>query len=340
MSWYLLIHQLPPKPLYLRAKVRNRLTMVGAVALKNSVYVLPCRDDSLEDFQWIAQEAVAGGGEAFVCKAEFVEGVSDEALVRQFKEAADAAYAGLRGEIGEALERARARGRGKPADDSATLARLRKRFEETGGVDFFDAPGRKEVETMLQALETRLHGGGGTPKRGGKRTHPHLVGRTWVTRHGPKVDRLASAWLIRRFVDPGARFRFMDPEREKPRAGEIGFDMPGGDFSHEGERCTFETLLARLGIRDPSVRAIGEIVHDVDLKDARFARPETEGVRQVILGLVRAHPEDEERLERGLALFDDLYASYRGHGAPEPRAPAQSRRASRGRGRRASRRRG
>jgi hypothetical protein len=324
MSWHLLIHQLPPRPLYLRAKIRNRLAKVGAVALKNSVYVLPIRDDCLEDFQWIAQEAVSGGGEAFVCRADFVEGVCDEALVRQFKDAAEASYAALRHEIGEALGRLRG---GRGPEEGAALLRLRKRLEEIAAVDFFAAAGRKEVETMMRALETRLHGKGSLPKGRGRPKDPDLVGRTWVTRRDPKVDRLASAWLIRRFVDPGARFRFIDLQREAPRAGEIGFDMPGGRFSHEGERCTFETLAARLGISDPAVRAIGEVVHDLDLKDGRYGRPEAEGVRQLILGLVRSRPADEERLERGLALFDDLYASYRG---PAP-GPAEGRRRSAGR---------
>jgi hypothetical protein len=333
VKWYVLIHQLPPKPLYLRAKIRNRLARVGALALKNSVYVLPARDECLEDFQWIAQEAVAGGGEAFVCASEFVEGTSDEALVRQFKALANDAYAGLRREVAAAIEKARTRG--KDDEGRSALLRLRKRLEDVAGADFFGAPARKEVETMLRALETRLHGRTRTGPAGPQRPHPDLVGRVWVTRRGPKVDRLASAWLIRRFVDPGARFRFIDPQRESLRGHEVGFDMPGGRFSHEGDRCTFETLAAHLRVRDPAVRAIGEIVHDLDLKDARYARPEAEGVRQLVLGLVRAHPDDGDRLERGLALFDDLFASYAGRPAASPSA---ARRAGASRNKQRSRR--
>jgi hypothetical protein len=326
-GWYVLIHQLPPRPLYLRAKIRSRLARVGAVALKNSVYVLPRRDDCLEDLQWIAQEAIAGGGEAFVCRADFIEGVSEEGLVGRFTEAAGAAYAALSREIREILGRLRAWGR--TAEAAAALPRLRKRLGEIAAVDSFAAAGRKEVDTMMRALEARLHGK--CSYRGGRsrRTDPDLMGRTWVTRRDPKVDRLASAWLIRRFVDPGARFRFIDPEREAPRPSEIGFDMPVGRFTHEGERCTFETLARRLGVTDPAVRAIGEVVHDLDLKDGRYGRPEAEGVRQVLLGIVRSRQDDADRLDRGLALFEDLYASYRG-AAPGPARRDGRRRPGRG----------
>jgi hypothetical protein len=327
VDWYLLIHQLPPRPLYLRAKIRNRLARVGAVAIKNSVYALPAREDCLEDFQWIAQEAAAGAGEAVVCAASFLAGISDEALVHRFKEAADAAYSGLRREVAAALERARRRAPVEPA----ALVRLRARFDGIAATDFFGARGRQEVHAMLRTLETR--GKGKDARAPARRGRPELVGRVWVTRHGPKIDRMASAWLIRRFVDPAARFRFIDPRRETPRADQIGYDMPGGRFSHEGDRCTFETLAARLGIDDGAVRAIGEIVHDVDLKDGKYGRPEADGVRQLVEGLVSSCADDQKRLDRGLALFDDLYASYRGQPATRPRPARRKRRSPGARGR-------
>jgi hypothetical protein len=308
LRWHLLIHQLPPKPLYLRAKVRNRLAKVGAVALKNSVYVLPQRDDCLEDLQWIAQEALAGGGEAWVCRAELLSGVTDEALVERFRAQSASAYETLKTEATRALEAARGGGR-QSEDPSTALLRLKTQFDEVAATDFFASPSRKEVETMLRALE-RQGRGAQEPKPGRRRAGPELVGRTWVTRKGAKIDRLACAWLIRRFVDPGARFRFIDPERESPRPGEIGFDMVGGEFTHEGDRCSFETLVARLAIEDPGVRQVAEIVHDVDVKDGKYGRPDAAGVQQLVLGLVQAHRDDEERLARGIALFDDLYASF------------------------------
>jgi hypothetical protein len=143
--------------------------------------------------------------------------------------------------------------------------------------------------------------------------------RTWVTRKGVFVDRIASAWLIRRFVDPDARFRFVDPETYRPMPGELRFDMFEGEFTHEGDRCTFETLQHRFGLEnDPALTAIAEVVHDIDLKDAKYERPDTPGIETLLTGIVRNTPNDEARIEHGGALFGALYESARG----APSAPA------------------
>ncbi len=308
--WYLLIHQLPPRPLYLRAKIRQRLVRVGAVALKNSVYALPFRADCLEDFQWIAEEAIAGGGEAHVCEAEFADGSTSEALVARFREERAADYADLADSLRRRGPGATKPGGSGPGEDdpSTRLSRARRRFEEIAKIDFFDAPARARAERALSDLGSRI-GRGRTAARG--RSPGGLpAGRTWVTRRGVQVDRIASAWLIRRFLDPKARFRFVDPA-EPARPGDVHFDMVGGDFTHEGDSCTFETLLSRAGSSDGALRALAEIVHDIDLKDGKFARPETRGVEQVLAGLLLSHPSDEERLQGGFDLFDGLYRSFR-----------------------------
>jgi len=124
------------------------------------------------------------------------------------------------------------------------------------------------------------------------------------------VDRIASAWLVRRFVDPDARFRFVDAQTTPAKDGEIRFDMVDGEFSHRGERCTFEDLVAELALRQPGIGDLAEIVHDIDLKDGKFARAEAAGVEQIVAGLCRAHAADAERLERGFQLFDDLLRAY------------------------------
>jgi hypothetical protein len=330
IRWHLLIHQLPPRPLYLRAKIRTRLARVGSVALKNSVYVLPNRDDCLEDLQWIAQEAASGGGEAYLCTGQFRHGVTDEELVQRFRQQSRQAYAALTRDVAEVRKRWPGRG-GDEAETALTVQRLKKRLDEAGATDFFGAPGRKEAERMLRSLEPRRTGrtAGASDGRASD-----LRGRVWVTRPGVKVDRIASAWLVRRFVDPRARFRFAAPEQAR-RPREVRFDMAGGDFTHEGDRCTFESLLARLGVEDPALTAIAEIVHDIDLKDGKYGRADAAGVRRVIEGLVHAHPDDRERLERGLALFDDLYASFKSTAAPA----GKERTAGRGAGRRTTARR-
>ena len=147
--------------------------------------------------------------------------------------------------------------------------------------------------------------------RSEEQTMERMSGRTWVTRRGARVDRIASAWLIRRFLDPQARFKFVEPEGYDPEAGELRFDMFEGEFTHEGERCTFETLVRRFGPIDPALRAISEIVHDIDHKEERFGRAETAGIASMIHGIAATTEADAERLRRGAEMFDDLYAHFR-----------------------------
>jgi hypothetical protein len=296
------VHQLPPRPLYLRAKIRQRLAKVGATALKSSVYALPRREDCLEDLEWIAEEARAGGGAAWVCEAEFPDRRVDTDLVARSRSDRDAEYAALLREIRAS--------RGEP-DLPARLTRARKRLDEIERIDFFHAKGRSAVEELLHALHRRFERRNGMNKTAKRKPQSDLVGRTWVTRSGVKVDRISSAWFVRRFLDPKARFRFIDPKKGQPRPEEIGFDMVGGEFTHEGNRCTLETLVRASAVRDPALQPITEIVHDIDLKDGKYGRSETTGLAQVLTGLFAATSDDQVRLDRGFALFDDLYASYR-----------------------------
>jgi hypothetical protein len=317
-GWVLLIHQIPPKPDYLRVKIGRRLQRVGAIAVKNSVYVLPDGDQSVEDFQWIRREIVDGGGDASVCRAAFIDGLTDDQLRAAFRAARDADYQQI-AEAARALQpRARSRSRDAasgPGEDE--VSRLRKRFAAVAAIDFFEAPGRAAADTALNAVETTLapanvrHAAASSRVDRGK-----YRARTWVTRKGVFVDRIASAWLIGRFIDPDARFRFVDPETYRPMPGELRFDMFEGEFTHDGDRCTFETLLSRFGLDDdPALRAIAEVVHDIDMKDAKYDRPDTAGVESLLTGLARSTPNDEDRLEHGAALFAALYASARGAAA-------------------------
>lgn len=240
-GWLLLIHQLPPKPDYLRVKVRRRLRGVGAVPLKNTVYVLPNTDEAIEDLTWIVREIESEGGSAMLCEARFLDGIGDE-----------------------------------------------------------------EVTAMLNAERSEV----------GDDERPDSVdsvepNQTWVTREGVFVDRMASAWLIRRFIDPGARFKFVPARGYVAKPGELRFDMFNAEYTHEGERCTFQTLVRRFALSDRALRAVGEIVHDIDCKDEQFGRPETRGIMRLLRGIADSTTSDTERLERGAALFDDLYASFK-----------------------------
>ena len=303
--WLVLLHQVPPKPDYLRVKVRRRLERIGAAPLRNAVYVLPATEQALEDFQWLAREIVADGGEATVCEAAFVEGVRDEELVATFRTARDADYAAV-------AEGARALAVREPAVAwGAALGRLKRQLAEASAIDFFDAPGRAAAERTVAAAEARLRAAATSEvDRMGTGVAPPLHGRVWVTRRDVHVDRIASAWLIRRFIDPAAQFRFVDPTGYEPAPGELRFDMYDAEYTHEGAHCTFETLVARFGLAEPALQVIGEIVHDIDFKDAAFAREETAGVAALVAGIVRGHATDEARLDRGGALFEDLYAAF------------------------------
>ena len=322
--WLILVHRIPPRPLYLRAKMRQRLADVGAVAVKNSVYLLPHGAEALEDLQWIAQEIVSGGGDAHLFAGDFVDGVASDAAVAQFRDARNADYDALTADAHAAMKAARSAA--AVPELAAAHARLLRRIEEIRGIDFFDAERRAEAEDALAKIDKRLQRDRKEETRMLK-ANQELRGKTWVTRPGVKIDRMASAWFIRRFIDPKARFRFADPS-VKRGDGEVRFDMVGGDFTHEDDRCTFETLIGRLGLPDKGVRAIAEIVHDLDLKDAKFGRAEAAGVRMMLDGLMARTENDEERIERALAVFDDLHEAL-GSAAKRTRKPATSRRARR-----------
>jgi hypothetical protein len=294
--WLLLIHQLPPKPDYFRVKIWRRLQALGAVAIKSSVYALPFSAQASEDFQWLRKEITAGGGEASVCRASFVDGLSDEGIEDLFRTVRDAEYA----EITRVAEK---------IESVTEVARLERRLRESVALDHFGASGRKTAEAALTALKGRR-----SPH--GKRERVPMK-RTWVTRPDVHVDRIASAWLIKRFIDPKARFAF-----GAARDGAIRFDMFDGEYTHEGDRCTFETLLRRFGLeRDAALQSIAEMVHDVDMKDAKFGRQETPGFERLIAGIVKRNAHDEARLERGFDLFNDLYESLQPY---PPERSAQS----------------
>jgi hypothetical protein len=286
--------------------MRQRLADAGAVAVKNAVYLLPHGPDALEDLQWIAQEIVAGGGDAHLFAGEFVDGVADDAAVTQFHDARNADYEAIATDAHAAMKSARSAA--AVADLAAAHARLLRRLDEVRRIDFFEAAGRAAAEEALARIEVRLRKDRKEETRMVK-ANQELRGKTWVTRPGIKIDRMASAWLILRFIDPKARFRFAEPAAKKD-AGDVRFDMVGGDFTHEEDRCTFETLINRLGLPDKGLRAIAEIVHDLDLKDAKYGRPEAAGVRLMLDGLMARTESDDERIERALVIFDDLHEAF------------------------------
>ena len=309
-TWLLLVHQVPPKPPYLRAKVMRRLVQLGAIPLKKSAYLLPAGDAALEDFQWLRSEIVDQGGDAWILQGSLLAGLTDEQAREAFRRARAADFAGLTAEARSLLERART---GAPEGDALTgeWRRLDRRVKAAARLDFFDAPGREELEVLMETIDRTLH-----PARDDGRTPAGaLRGRTWMTRAGVKVDRIASAWLIRRFIDPAATFVFADPGAPPP-PDVVRFDMYEGEFTHDGDLCTFEVLLRASEVTgDPALQALAQIVHDLDLKDDRYQRPETLGVAAFVKGITARHADDHRRLAEGATMLEALYSSLSEGGA-------------------------
>jgi hypothetical protein len=314
--WLLLIHQLPAKPAYLRVKVWRRLQALGVVAIKNAVYALPANEQTQEDFEWVLKEITEGGGEAMICEAQLINGVSDQEVRALFIAARDDDYEVIAKEASALAAALRPELNAKSQVEARTqLTRLKAKMAQVVAIDFFGANGRETVDGLLIGLETKLTEGtmaetsqsGAADRNAGL---AHLKDRTWVTRQGVHVDRIACAWLIRRFIDPGARFKFVSAKDYTPSLDELRFDMFEAEFTHEGDRCSFEVLLGHAGLTDPALQAIAEIVHDIDLKDGKFGRDEAGGIKALIAGVAMAHRRDEERLTRGGAIFDDLYENF------------------------------
>jgi hypothetical protein len=313
--WLLLIHQIPPKPAYFRAKVGRRLARLGSVAIKNSVYALPRTSQSREDFQWLAREIVSDGGEATLCEASLIEGLRDEQVEALFLAARDADYSAVSEEargVARTLPAKLARDDERRGQIENDVGRWEKRLAEIVTIDFFGAEGRETAEAAVLSVQKRLRQKEREPaaERPGGADASAYQGRTWTTRSNVGVDRIASAWLIKRFIDPGAVFSFVAAKGRPPALGEISFDMFEATFTHVGDRCTFEVLLEQFALSAPGLIPLAEIVHDIDVKDAKFGRPETAGIAGVVAGIALAQRDDEARIAVGSALLDALLAHF------------------------------
>src|SRR4051794_4634810 len=314
-SWLLLIHQLPAKPAYLRVKIWRRLQGIGAIAVKNAVHTLPMSEGTQEDFEWLLREIVEGGGEAFLCETRLIDGLSDDEVRKLFDQARDADYEEIARDARAVTKSLRPKLKQEAVNERrAQAARLRKRLAAVAEIDFFGAIGREAAERSLKELEARLTEN--DPVVTKENVNPKsnvlaaLRSRTWVTRQGVHIDRIASAWLIRRFIDPNARFKFVMGKGYQPDQGELRFDMFQAEFTHEGDKCTFEVLLDHIGKKDPALRAIADIIHDVDLRDNKYGRDEAIGIRTLIDGIAAGTTDDSERLARGNDVFSNLYDAF------------------------------
>jgi hypothetical protein len=296
-------------------KVWRRLQGIGAIAVKNAVHALPMGEGTQEDFEWLLREIVEGGGEAFLCETRLIDGLSDEDVQKLFDQARDADYEAIAKDARALAKSLRPKQKPEALNElRAQAARLRKRLADVVSIDFFGAIGRETAEGLLSEVEARLNEDAAVVKKAkvdtGVGAMEALRGRTWVTRQGVHVDRIGSAWLIRRFIDADALFKFVSGKGYRPAEGELRFDMFQAEFTHEGDKCTFEVLLDRVALKDPALRSIAEIIHDIDLRDNKYGRDESAGIRTLIDGIAVATVDDSERIARGTEVFNNLYEFF------------------------------
>jgi hypothetical protein len=317
-QWLILVYQFPKGPDSRRVKVWRRLQSIGAVSIKNAVYVLPCNEQSREDFAWLLNELQSSGADGVILESQFVDGMSDHQVRDLFSTSRDNDYTELFEEVNETLAALPA-GEAPTDEDErhrarAVLERARKRIAEIEAIDFFGADRHDDAETAMRTLDERTALRSELEKTGAQMNSSmamnDLNNRVWVTRRGVGVDRIASAWLIKRWIDPDAHFKFVAGKGYVPEKREIRFDMFEAEFTHEGDLCTFEVLARMAREDDAALRSIAEIVHDIDLKDGKFGRPETQGIANLLAGISIALDDDNRRIERGSALFEDLYRFF------------------------------
>src|SRR5438132_4488620 len=311
MRWLMLLMSLPPTPTRHRVGVWRKLQRMGAVRLRGSAWILPETPETTELFQWLVQEIQSFRGEATLLRVDRIEPMTDDEINGLFHKARGVEYqAVVQGcrDILRHLDRYQTNHRASIPQLRSKLDGLKRELDRVQSIDYLKAPAGERARSLWETTAKRLRAAETRPRAtsGRHRTLLPPRGSTWVTRPRPHIDRIASAWLIKRFCDPEATFAFADAA-DAARKG-IPFDVLGADFGHPGADCTFETLVKRFGIKDRRVKLIAEIVHEADLHDGKFTRNEATGVDLAIRALAEAPPDDHDLLERGMAIFDGLHA--------------------------------
>jgi hypothetical protein len=300
-SWLLLLYGLSTRHGTARVSLWRKLKKFGAVPFKTSAYVLPDEPIHHERFQWLAKQIQDEGGEATLIRVAEIEGLTNDRIAQLFNEARATEYS----ELAATVQKNLANQKNSNSDSLArNLEKYQRRFNEIREIDYFNAPTGQDTQMLLHRLEQLL-----APKiRTGaiqRLDSKKFLGRTWLTRPRPGIDRSGSAWLIRRFIDPKANFIFGMETAKHPQA--LPFDMANVEFSHHGDDCTFETLIKRFGITDTAVLKMAEMVHDADLEDGKFQRPECVGIDAVLVGWAKSGMKDDELLCKGIECFEGLY---------------------------------
>lgn len=313
VPWLLLLYALPTKQATARIGLWRRLKRFGAVQLKTSAYVLPDEPVHAERFQWLAKQVRDSGGDATLIRVTEIEGMTAAEMIGLFNDARASEYKELMKTLGPFLARRAKRRKANHRDAErrdksfvAALEKFRRRFSRIREMDYFGCPVAHDAQMLLRRAEDLMMSNARTMPR---LSRERYSGRVWLTRPRPEIDRVGSAWLIGKFIDPRARFVF--GTKAAAHAKSIPFDMSEGEFTHQGDDCTFETLLKRFGIGDRTAEQIGEMIHDADLEDGKFERGEGLGIDRVLKGWGRLGVSDHEILSRGSQCFDALYAELR-----------------------------
>jgi hypothetical protein len=308
--WLVLIHQLPARPSNLRVTIWRRLQHLGAIALRNSVYVLPNTAETREDFEWLRTEIAGLGGTATVMATDVVGSPDDDELVEQFREQRHREYKKLIRDSEKLVKRWRRAKRPGPRPVALREAQaMRERYARILAKDYFDADNAGRAAALVRELETAASDVKRSTAHRNAAPAVKYQGKMWVTRLRPGVDRMASAWLIKKFVDPKARFSFVASAARVP-SSTVPFDMYGVEFGHHGSHCTLETLIERFAIVDSATVRLSQVVHDLDMKDGRYGIPECAAVGRVIDGLRQLYRDDDELLTQGIILMEALYRSF------------------------------
>jgi hypothetical protein len=300
-AWLLLVFTLPTAKASERVGVWRKLQRYGAVALPASGYVLPNNSMNQERFEWLATSIRSSKGQAAVANVCSFDELRNEQIEQMFNEARTREYQLLEKEL-KKFAKPRTRDKSQPG-----ILRLKRRLQQIVEIDFFGSPIRARIEEAVQQLESD---GDKEESSGGKQTPKDYIGRTWITRPQPGIDRISSAWLILRYIDSQAKFAFdKDPGHH---ADAIPFDMfNAGGFGHLGNDCTFETLVKSFGIKDSRLRLVAQAIHDADLADEHFGRIEALGIDRVLDGWNKQGMANEEVLRRGMEMIDGLYNGIR-----------------------------
>jgi hypothetical protein len=311
-KWFFFSFSLPAKNQTGRMRIWRRLTGLGAVIIKNAFYALPARSNLHEQLSWLVKEVEGLGGEALFLETAPPANMSGKDIALKLTQARDADWQSMEQELLTLLDQAH-----QPTPDRTTLEaahrRLAKRIGSIGDIDYFPSGRGARVEGLMAELALLLSGEAAATSAPALRmlSSEHFKGMVWVTRERPYIDRLASFWLVRRYLDPDAAIAFV-PAGDNPtkKKGTVRFDMADAEFTHVGSLTTFEVLCEsfRLTWRIPS--RFREVIRAIDLNELETGPAEALGVKQVLDGFVHSIPEDALLVEQSLAFFDALLASY------------------------------